>query len=172
VSGRRRAGGAAPAPVRVRAAAAADGPAARGLLRENDELHAALAPGYFRAAGRDESEGAWRRLLDEPNGAVLVAATGAGGAVVGLVIVRVYDTPPDPTMVPRRRAHVDTLVVAAAERRRGVGRRLMDEAGVWARARGAEELVLTTWAGNEAAEAFYRRLGYAPRSTAWTRALP
>jgi ribosomal protein S18 acetylase RimI-like enzyme len=36
----------------------------------------------------------------------------------------------------------------------------MDEALAWARACGAEEMVLTTWTGNAEAEAFYQRLGY------------
>ncbi len=63
-------------------------------------------------------------------------------------------------MVPRRRAHLETLVVAAAARRRGLGRRLVTAAGDWARAQGAVEMVLTTWAGNTAADAFYERLGY------------
>jgi ribosomal protein S18 acetylase RimI-like enzyme len=36
----------------------------------------------------------------------------------------------------------------------------MAEAAAWARAHGAAELVLTVWAGNADAEAFYQRLGY------------
>ena len=36
----------------------------------------------------------------------------------------------------------------------------MDEVARWARRQGAAELVLTVWAGNRAAEAFYERLGY------------
>jgi ribosomal protein S18 acetylase RimI-like enzyme len=36
----------------------------------------------------------------------------------------------------------------------------MDEVVAWARRQGAAELVLTVWAGNDAAQAFYERLGY------------
>jgi ribosomal protein S18 acetylase RimI-like enzyme len=128
------------------------------LLREIDELHAALAPGYFRAAAR--AAGEWRRLLGEPTALALVADGPSGGAVVGFLSLRVYDTPADPAMVPRRRGHVETLVVDASERRRGIGRRLLAEATAWARAQGAVEVVLTTWSGNAAADAFYERLGY------------
>ena len=63
-------------------------------------------------------------------------------------------------MVPRRRAHVETLVVGRKHRRRGIGRRLMEAAAAWARGHGAVEVVLTTWVGNDDAEAFYERLGY------------
>jgi ribosomal protein S18 acetylase RimI-like enzyme len=36
----------------------------------------------------------------------------------------------------------------------------MAAATEWAKAQRAAEMVLTTWAGNAAAEAFYERLGY------------
>ena len=83
-----------------------------------------------------------------------------GSAPVGFLSLRVYDTPADPTMVPRRRGHLETLVVNARQRRRGIGRRLLATAADWARARGATEMVLTTWVGNDEADAFYERLGY------------
>ena len=57
--------------VRVRRARRDDWPAARELLREVDDLHAALAPAYFRSAPRGDEE--WSRLLEEDNGAVFVA---------------------------------------------------------------------------------------------------
>ncbi len=141
----------------VRRARAEDWPDVAALLREVDALHAELAPAYFRTGARAEIE--WRRLLVDGTAAALVAAA-EGRPAVGLLALRIYETPPEPTMVPRRRAHLETLVVAAAARRRGLGRRLVTAAGDWARAQGAVEMVLTTWAGNTAADAFYERLGY------------
>lgn len=76
------------------------------------------------------------------------------------MLVRIYDTPADPLMVRRRRAHVEALVVDRHHRRAGIGTALMSAASTWARDRGAAEVVLTVWAGNAAAEAFYERLGY------------
>ncbi|HEY4392871.1 MAG TPA: GNAT family N-acetyltransferase [Polyangia bacterium] len=142
--------------VAVRRAGREDWPGVEALLREVDELHAALAPAYFRTGARAEIE--WRRLLGEPTAAAWVACDGA--ATQGLLALRLYETPTDPTMVPRRRAHLETLVVATRARRRGIGRRLVATAAEWARASGAVEMVLTTWAGNAAADAFYERLGY------------
>jgi ribosomal protein S18 acetylase RimI-like enzyme len=63
-------------------------------------------------------------------------------------------------MVQRRRIHIETVVVCCKHRRKGIGRRLMDEAVTWGRDNGAVEVVLTTWVGNDDAEAFYARLGY------------
>jgi ribosomal protein S18 acetylase RimI-like enzyme len=143
--------------VAVRRARQEDWPGIELLLREVDQLHAELAPAYFRAGARAEIE--WRRLLGEATAAGWVAADGSG-STLGFLALRIYETPPDPTMVPRRRAHLETLVVATSARRRGLGRLLVTEASDWARARGAVEMVLTTWAGNAAADAFYERLGY------------
>jgi ribosomal protein S18 acetylase RimI-like enzyme len=113
-------------------------------------------------------------LVVQPDG---VAAGSPGGAAAaqaplrGAVLVRIYDTPADPSMVPRRRAHVEALVVDRQHRRRGIGTALMSAAAAWARERGAEELVLTVWAGNTAAEAFYARLGYGVVSSALAKAI-
>lgn len=152
----------------IRRARAEDWAAVQGLWREIDELHAALAPAYFRRADRPPHE--WAQLVVAPDAAVFLAAP-RGEPAAGAVSVRIYDTPPDPAMVPRRRGHVEMLVVAQAHRRRGIGRRLMEQASAWARQQGAVELVLTVWAGNSAAEAFYQRLGYSVLSRVLTAPL-
>jgi ribosomal protein S18 acetylase RimI-like enzyme len=143
--------------VAVRGARPGDWLAVQSLLRELDELHAELVPAYFQPATRTELE--WGRLLGDSTALALVAVDEEGGAAVGFLSLRLYDTPADPTMVPRRRGHLETLIVGARQRRRGIGRRLLATATDWARARGAAEMVLTTWVGNADADAFYQRLG-------------
>jgi ribosomal protein S18 acetylase RimI-like enzyme len=142
----------------VRRARHDDWPSVRELLREVDDLHAALAPEYFRSAPRSDAE--WARLMDEDHVAVLVADPAGGGGPVAVLVARIYDTPNDPSMVQRRRIHIETVVVCCKHRRKGIGRQLMDEAVTWGRGQGAVEVVLTTWVGNDDAEAFYARLGY------------
>jgi ribosomal protein S18 acetylase RimI-like enzyme len=145
--------------VAVRPARPEDWLGVQALLRELDELHAELVPAYFRPATRTEPE--WRRLLVDSTALALVAFDERErGVSVGFLSLRVYDTPADPTMVPRRRGHLETLIVNARQRRLGIGRRLLGTAADWARARGATEMVLTTWVGNAEADAFYERLGY------------
>ena len=148
----------ATAAIRVRRARREDWPAARALLREIDDLHAAIAPEYFRATARAEDE--WLRLLDEDATAVFVGEHQSQDGPVAVLVARIYDTPENPAMVPRRRLHVETLVVASRQRRHGIGRRMMFEVAQWGRGHGAVELVLTTWVGNRDAAAFYERLGY------------
>jgi ribosomal protein S18 acetylase RimI-like enzyme len=146
--------------LRVRRARRDDWSAVCELLREADDLHATLAPDYFRSAPRSPDE--WLRLMEEASGAVFVAEApgGDGRGAIGVLVARIYDTPDNPAMVPRRRLHVETIVVGGTHRRRGVGRRLMEEGGQWGRNQGAVEVVLTTWVGNAGADAFYERLGY------------
>ena len=91
--------------------------------------------------------------------------------MLGAVLVRLYDTPADPAMVARRRAHVEALIVDQQHRRAGIGTALMAAATSWAPDRGAIEIVLTVWAGNIAAEGFYHRLGYRVVSSALSRTI-
>jgi ribosomal-protein-alanine N-acetyltransferase len=52
------------------------------------------------------------------------------------------------------------MMVAASHRRRGIGRRLMETALDWARARGLEKLSLLVFPHNDAAIALYRSFGF------------
>jgi ribosomal protein S18 acetylase RimI-like enzyme len=135
-----------------------------------DTLHARLLPGYFRrpaaeAAPRSRAE--VERILRAPDERLRVAAR--VGEVIGLCHAQVYDTPPQPALTPCRRTHIDSLIVAPHAQRAGVGRRLVDDAAAWGRGRGASELVLTVWAGNEAAERFYAALGFRSVNTVLAR---
>ena len=56
--------------------------------------------------------------------------------------------------------HISALVVAPTYRQRGIGRQLLREAHVWARANGASRLEVASAAQRESAHAFYRHCGY------------
>jgi GNAT superfamily N-acetyltransferase len=113
-------------------------------------------PSFFGWA-EDRSERALRRALADPREMLLVADD---GQVRGLSHVLLFDTPEGEGRRPMRRAHLDSLVVAANHRRRGVGRALLEASRGWARQKGASQLVLTVWTGNSAAERFYQKLGF------------
>jgi ribosomal protein S18 acetylase RimI-like enzyme len=156
--------------VDVRGLALEDYDALCRLVREIDELHARLLPGYFRRSTKPpRTRAEVERVLGAHTEKVLVAEV--EGLVVGLVHVQLFDTPPVPVQVPCRRAHVDNLVVTASERRRGIGKKLLGAAADWARKNGAEEVLLTVWAGNQDAERFYASLGFRSISTVLSRPL-
>ena len=145
----RRGGG-----VQVRELRSGDEGAVRQLRGELDRVHAALMPDYFRVPGEPV-------VPPRDSDAQILVAEGEGG-VCGFVVVRAVETPRDPSMTPRRRAHVEMVVVGEGARRQGVGTRLMTEAERWASLRGCAEVVLTVWSDNRAAEALYGALGYEP----------
>lgn len=156
-----------PDALRVRQARPADREALTGLRRELEQLHQRLQPGFFVAGDGAEAGGG------ERNRVLLVAEhEGVAGPVLGFVEARIYDTPSDPSLARRVRLYVEALVVAPAARRCGVGRRLVMAVHEWGARRGAEQVVLTVWEGNAAAEGFYRSLGFARVSQLLARELP
>ena len=129
---------------------------ARRLRGELEAQHARSLPGYFRATA--EPSLPERDRFTE----ILVAEAEGAGGVCGFVVVKVVETPRDPTLTGKRRAHVEMIGVGETWRRRGIGRLLMEAAERWAEARGCVETVLTVWRDNPAADALYRSLGYEP----------
>jgi len=91
----------------------------------------------------------------EDEGYVLLAAEVQGQAV-GLLTLHLRRTPFHPMPV----ALIDELVVDRDWRSKGAGRRLVEEAMRVARARGCGKMEVSTERFNQAAQAFYRRLGF------------
>jgi GNAT superfamily N-acetyltransferase len=90
------------------------------------------------------------RMRSLPEGhTVLVAERGA--TVVGFVHVGL-----DPTLVGEDRAQVTEIAVAAAERGRGIGSRLLDEAATWAREHGCHHLWVRVGPDHPDVAGFYR----------------
>jgi ribosomal-protein-alanine N-acetyltransferase len=92
------------------------------------------------------------RELSHAWSTVLLATTDGpqGEAIVGFIVFwLVHDE-----------VHVLNLATAREERRRGVGRALMEEAAAAGRKRGAVLATLEVRRSNEAALALYRALGY------------
>ena len=96
-----------------------------------------------------------RRVLEREDHAVLVAVEGP--RVLGFVHALEFLTlASDPC------ALISGLVVDRAARRRGVGRRLVEGAETWARARGLSAMRLRSRVTRLEAHAFYEALGYEP----------
>lgn len=96
-------------------------------------------------------------MLAEPERrAVLVAER--GGEVIGMVTVQLVVS----TAEGAAAALVEDMIVDAAERGRGVGRRLLEQAEAWASARGASRSQLLADRENDPALRFYARMGWRP----------
>jgi [ribosomal protein S18]-alanine N-acetyltransferase len=59
------------------------------------------------------------------------------------------------------RCELDTMAVASADRRRGIGAALLEAVMAWAAARGARRMGLEVRASNTTAMMLYRRMGFA-----------
>lgn len=143
----------------IREAVPADYPALTPISDEVHGLHAAAHPHTFRPIGSGSSlPQVWfDDLLAGDMSTILVAEI--ENTIVGFVIANVFDTPPFEVLVPRRIVFVDSMVVTATQRGKGIGRALVDAAIAYGRAKGATNLELTVWEFNRSAMAFYERLG-------------
>lgn len=144
----------------VRPAEERDIPSLAQLYIEFHNFHAAGVPRRLRPVeSEDEAlrEGI-RRLAGGERTAILVAC--ADQAIVGFAEVHIKDNDPHPAVLPRRYGQLQSLAVAAAMRRRGLGARLVAAAHGWARSRGASEMQIDTWEFPGGPLPFYEGLGY------------
>lgn len=177
--------------IRVRKAHFSDYPSLVPLWSELDRLHAELQPGYFVlmpkgsrgetwfrdhlkakhtqffiAEGIHQDSGSQTKVAQEAtwrNDIVQPILLSAPFILLGVIHVKLYETPPNEAyMAKQRRAFIEDLVVADPYRRIGIGKRLMDAATDWAKRKQASQLALTVWEGNTAALHFYQKLGLRP----------
>ena len=140
--------------VELRGALPADGADIAALLRELGETVSA-----HDLAGRLDT------VRRDPGSAVLVAAD--YGPVVGLVAVHWSAT----LRHARPVARIVTLVVAPAERRRGIGRLLVKAASQAARVAGCDLINVATESDEAASHPFWQAIGFGQSAVEFSRAL-
>jgi len=149
--------------VRIRRAVEKDYEVYCDLFFEINDLHRLALPDIFQQpAGKIIDQEYFLSLLKDDQVAIFFAENES--QTTGFVFVLIRETPPNPLLLPRRYAVVDTLVVHPAFQRTGVGRALMHKAEEWAVRMGVREIELNVYEFNQGAQAFYERLGYATYS--------
>lgn len=109
-------------------------------------------------------------ILAIGQGAVALVAE-AGGSVVGLVVWAARTDEAYMAEAARRHGSVQDIVIAEAHRGKGLGQLLLDEAERLTREAGMTRLKLTVLAGNDGAEAAYRRFGFRHYATTMVKDL-
>jgi ribosomal protein S18 acetylase RimI-like enzyme len=94
--------------------------------------------------------------LRDPEAAIFVCER--DGALLGFCSVRIDRAPPIQLEV--RRAEITDLMVDATERRRGLGRRLVERALAWVVERGVERCEVRVASLNHEGQHFWRSLGF------------
>jgi aminoglycoside 6'-N-acetyltransferase len=143
----------------IRPATPADEPALLEIQHSSAIHHATIDPDRWRMQSIEEADLSrrhWHRILPRSEGLVAVA----NGRVVGMIELWLK-RPKGPEGARRPRVMADLgLAVAPDWRARGVGTALMLAAEDWARAQGAERMILDLDANNTGALRLYERLGY------------
>jgi ribosomal protein S18 acetylase RimI-like enzyme len=147
--------------VEIREFTSQDAESAARLYIQSAEHHAELDPDFYRVPALEAVVAHYqdmaKRIKTEPFHCFLAESD---EVVVGMVEVRISNSPSPYSMLrPRRVASAD-IVVDSGSRRQGIGRALMQRAEERARDHGATSLMLDMLRANEPALAVYTALGY------------
>ena len=156
----------AASPLQVRAAGPGDAPRLALLGSATFlESYAHLLPAVdiLAHAARQHSVEVYERWLEDPRCSCWIAEHLPGGAPVGYLVA----TPPD-LPLPGLDAsdwEIRRIYILHRYQGAGLGHRLMKEVMSEARARGCRRVLLGVYSRNEAALAFYDRMGFARAGT-------
>jgi GNAT superfamily N-acetyltransferase len=164
--------------IAIRPARPGDGTGIAGAWLDAGRTYVAIAPELFRIPEESglvesfESDLASDRTEED-----LWLVAESEGEVAGWLTARIEAPSGEPRhQLVRRfsehRLQVDALVVATANRRRGVGTALMEAAEAWGRDRGARIAVLDTFIDSPMSVRFYEaRMGYRRHSIVFSKPL-
>ena len=133
-------------------------------------MHATALPDRFQITTPSRDRRFYDEYLTNPQKALLVAVS--DDEVAGVAQLHLVTVEASPPLRARRYVEVVSVVVAAGQQRRGVGRALMRDAERWATDIGASGLELNVYTFNAAARRWYEELGYQPLSERLRRSLP
>jgi diamine N-acetyltransferase len=153
--------------VSVRAARPEDLVALARLLDEIVAFHYGEDPTQFREPAAVEHHRYLEERLQDLDAAVFVAED--QGDLAGIAVTVIREAPP--LLHPNRFVLLENLAVATKFRRTGVGRKLVDAAILWARARDMRELDLNVYEFNHSAIRFYEAIGFRTVSRRMKRTL-
>jgi ribosomal protein S18 acetylase RimI-like enzyme len=110
------------------------------------------------------------KIMQGDDSEIFVAET--AGKLAGLIEVCARQDPDEAAIVQHQYAELQSLVVLAPFRRKGIGTRLVKAARRWGREKGATEMRLGVWEFNQAAREFYEAVGFRTLKRRMVAALP
>ena len=158
-----------PMPISVRRAAEADIPALMALLVQVNMVHHNGRPDLFKGPTTKYTADELSAILADDSAPVFVCVDEAGRVLghgfcmllhSGGQLMEEHDT-----------LYIDDICVDESARGRGVGRALYDHILAFARENHCYNVTLNVWKGNDAAEAFYQKMGFTVRKTVMEKLL-
>jgi GNAT superfamily N-acetyltransferase len=147
--------------IAIAPATEADGEAISALNREVQGVHATALPRLFKLPGPESfPPSALHELLAKPDNVVLLARLGSEPA--GYAYAEIVRRPETSLRYAHAMIYLHHVSVAAACRKQGVGRALVEAVRQIGAQQGISTLALDVWSFNEPARYFFRRCGLTP----------
>ena len=145
--------------ITIRPMTDADAPTLVSLNADVQAIHAAALPWRFKPPGAYKTADA-QALLARPDNFAFIAEI--DGAPAGYVVAEAIHHPETGRHHAHAMIYVHEISVREAQRRRGVGRALMDAVSARGKELGIDRVALDTWSFNEGALKFFQRYGLTP----------
>jgi len=144
----------------IRTAEATDYPNVETLWLELNAHHVKADPSVIQSVTQYQSLESYESVLQDPNQEILLLCDGADVLGAAWLVERKHE---GGQAIEMPIAFVQEFCTKQSERRRGLGRQLMQAVEQWARQRDLVRVELNVWAGNADAISFYESLdfGYA-----------
>jgi GNAT superfamily N-acetyltransferase len=139
----------------VRPASRADLPAIVAMRDDLNRLELEGSPhAPIQRLNLAEFTGLWGHTFDSARHCWRILDVDGQPAGFGLIYLMTPSSPPG--------AYIHWLYLRPGQRRRGLGRMLVDELFAWARSQGAQRVELRFIEGNEVARQFWTKVGFLP----------
>ena len=133
------------------------------LLKQVLELHAEIRPDIFISGTTKYTKGEVTAIINDERRRTLVAED--NGVILGYALCVIKEQPFSNNMIPFTTLYIDDLCVDSKSRGRNIGTLLFDYVKAEAKKTGCYEITLNVWEGNNAAKAFYDKMGMRPKET-------
>ena len=132
------------------------------LLHQVNMVHYERRPDIFKPHTTKYNAEQLQDLLLQPDKAIFVYED---EGVQGYAFVQMEDVHDDILLQDMRTLYIDDICVDEQARGKHVGKQLFDHVRAYAEKLGCGAITLNVWEGNDAAMAFYRKLGMSVRKT-------
>ena len=153
----------------IRFAKPQDVPGIIKLLQQVGRVHHEGRPDIFRSIAQKYGPSQVLTLMRQTDTPIFVAVEEE--KVLGYCFCQVQVTEKNPVLNDRYCLYIDDLCVLEGCRGKHLGSALYNEVVRYAKMRKCDAITLNVWEGNDAAKAFYEKMGFAPQKTVMEKVL-